>query len=212
VKFINSVVTLSLSLNMLNPVKIILLFALITALSCRSDSKIFFNEDMESGIMWISTYNDMFYWLFRSRNNSSTAPLVLWLTGELGCASELAIFYENGPFTINDDLSLKRNKFSWNENSNMLYVDQPVGVGFSRALNPTQYAWNEKMISEYLYNFLSMFMTKYPEFKGRPLYITGESYAGHYIPAIANYIIQNPSSDFNLRGIAIGNGIIPHYK
>ena len=48
---------------------------------------------------------------------------MIWLTGGPGCASELAIFYENGPYQINDDLSLKRNDFSWNNNANIIYVD-----------------------------------------------------------------------------------------
>ena len=192
---------------MSNPIKILFLLALITGFSCKTGSKIFLNEDFESGIMNLGM-DDMFFWLFRSRNNASSVPLVLWLNGVPGCATELSIFYENGPFTINDDLTLKRNNYSWNENSNLLYVDQPVGTGFSRALDPLHYAWNEKMIAETLYKFLLKFMMNYPEFKGRPLYITGESYAGHYIPAFANYILQNPFSDFNLKGIAIGNGII----
>ena len=58
--------------------------------------------------------------------------MTVWLTGGPGCASELAIFYENGPFTINEDLTLKKNEYSWNKNSNMLFVDQPVGTGYSR--------------------------------------------------------------------------------
>ena len=193
-------------INMSNFIKIVLLFALISASLCRTDSRIFFDEDQESGILDLGEGDDMFYWLFKSRNNATSAPLVLWLTGGPGCSSELAIFYENGPFTINDDLSLKRNNFSWNENSNLLFIDQPVGTGYSQARDPTHFARNEKMVAENFYKFLLKFMMKYPEFKGRPMYITGESYAGHYIPAIANYIVQNPFSDFNLRGIAIGNG------
>ena len=57
----------------------------------------------------------MFFWLFKSRSNLDLDPLVVWLTGGPGCASEIAIFGENGPFSVNDDLSLKRNNFSWNE-------------------------------------------------------------------------------------------------
>lgn len=71
----------------------------------------------------MSASEDIFYWLFRSRNNDVNDPLVIWLTGGPGCASELAIFYENGPFSINDDLTLNRNENSWNNNANLLYVD-----------------------------------------------------------------------------------------
>ena len=59
--------------------------------------------------------------------------LVVWLTGGPGCS--LAIFYENGPFKINDNLTLKLNPYSWNTNANMLYVDQPVGTGYSYGPN-----------------------------------------------------------------------------
>jgi carboxypeptidase C (cathepsin A) len=47
--------------------------------------------------------------MIRSRNNKTTDPLVFWLSGGPGCSSELAVFYENGPWKINDDLSLSKN-------------------------------------------------------------------------------------------------------
>jgi cathepsin A (carboxypeptidase C) len=72
----------------------------------------------------------MFYWLFKSRRQSSD-PLVFWLTGGPGCSSEMAVFYENGPFSINDDLTLKNNPYSWSDVSNIVFVDNPVGTGFS---------------------------------------------------------------------------------
>ena len=73
-----------------------------------------FQEDQVSGFIPINESDDIFYWLFKSRNSPESAPLVIWLTGGPGCASELAVFYENGPFTINDDLTLKKNPDSWN--------------------------------------------------------------------------------------------------
>jgi cathepsin A (carboxypeptidase C) len=47
----------------------------------------------------------------------------MWLTGGPGCSSEVAVFYENGPFSINDDLTLKNNSYSWNDVANVVYVD-----------------------------------------------------------------------------------------
>lgn len=129
----------------------------------------------------------------------------MWLTGGPGCASELAIFFENGPYQINDDLTLKKNEYAWNNHANMLYVDQPVGTGFSKA-KITDYVKNETEIAEDFYLFMTKFVETYPEFKGRPLYITGESYAGHYIPSISAYIHKQQNADLNLQGFAIGNG------
>ncbi|CAI0452816.1 unnamed protein product [Linum tenue] len=113
----------------------------------------------------------MFYFFFESRVNNSNAPVVIWLTGGPGCASELALFYENGPFQIRDDMSLQWNDYGW---------DQEFFKGHSK------YANND-------------------------FYITGESYAGHYIPALASRIYKgnknNEGIHINLKGFAIGNGL-----
>lgn len=62
------------------------------------------------------------------------------------------------------------------------------------------------MVAETFHVFLEKFLEKFPEFKGRPFYITGESYAGHYIPAISAKIIEKANPDINLVSSAIGNG------
>lgn len=82
------------------------------------------SEQWKSGLVSIDKIDDIFYWLFQSRQESaSTDPLVMWLTGGPGCASEVALFYENGPFQFNEDGTLRSNPYSWNEISNLLFVD-----------------------------------------------------------------------------------------
>lgn len=191
--------------------KLLFALTLLAIVLCRKDSQIFFGEDQESGILDLGNGDDMFFWLFNSRTSPDTDPLVFWLTGGPGCSSELAIFYENGPYTINDNLTLKRNDYSWNQNANLVFIDQPVGTGFSHAKNPTHYARNEKMVSENFYRFLIKFLAKFPQFKKRALFITGESYAGHYIPAITDFIVNHPDEDINIAGMAIGNGWVDPY-
>lgn len=91
------------------------------------------DDQWKTGTVSVDNFkDDIFYWMFESRDAPSTDPLVLWLTGGPGCASEVALFYENGPYQFNEDGSLKTNANSWNEVSNLLYVDQPVGTGFSQ--------------------------------------------------------------------------------
>jgi cathepsin A (carboxypeptidase C) len=68
--------------------------------SCPADP-IFLTECFNSGLVPLTNGDDMFYWVFKSRSNPATDPVVLWLTGGPGCASEVALFYENGPYTIN---------------------------------------------------------------------------------------------------------------
>ena len=82
----------------------------VTSATQRPRDEIFLDEDQKSGLISMGNGDDMFYWLFKSRGSPETDPLVIWLTGGPGCASEVALFYENGPYTINDDLSLNPNQ------------------------------------------------------------------------------------------------------
>jgi len=154
----------------------------------------------------------LFYWLFESQGNPQTDPLVLWLTGGPGCSSMLALFFENGPYTVNPDLTLQPNPYSWNTNANLLYVDQPAGTGFSYAKNTSGYVIDEAQVAADFYTFLQNFFKMYPQYASLPFFITGESYGGHYVPAISAYIVyQNTHTAFpkiNLKGLAVGNGWI----
>ncbi|KAL5717012.1 Protein cbp3 [Ranunculus cassubicifolius] len=152
----------------------------------------------------------MFYFFFESRN-SKKDPLVIWLTGGPGCSSELAVFYENGPFTIAKNMSLLWNNYGWDKASNLLYVDQPTGTGFSFSSDERDLRHNEEGVSNDLYDFLQAFFKEHPEYAKNEFYITGESYAGHYIPAFAARVHQGNKAKeglhINLKGFAIGNGL-----
>jgi cathepsin A (carboxypeptidase C) len=175
----------------------------------KHDDPIFLNETFYSGFVPIGVKGSLFYWLFESRQEASKDPLVVWLTGGPGCSSELGLFVENGPFKINDDRkTLSINAHSWNNVANVLYVDQPIGTGFSPSLI---YDVNEQQIASDFYIFLQGFVKAFPQFAGRDLYITGESYAGHYIPAMSAEIVRKGGLKLNFKGIAIGNGLVSMY-
>ncbi|XP_038696161.1 serine carboxypeptidase-like [Tripterygium wilfordii] len=152
----------------------------------------------------------MFYLFFKSRYNKNH-PVVLWLTGGPGCSGELALFYENGPFHITKSLSLVWNEYGWDKVSNIIYVDQPTGTGFSYTTDKNDVRHNEFGVSNDLCDFLQMFFKKHHQFAKNNFFITGESYAGHYIPALASRIHQenkeNKGIHINLKGFAIGNGL-----
>ncbi|MED6160901.1 hypothetical protein PIB30_055545 [Stylosanthes scabra] len=152
----------------------------------------------------------MFYFFFESRN-SKKDPVVIWLTGGPGCSSELALFYENGPFKITNDLSLLWNDYGWDKASNILFVDQPTGTGFSYTSDDSDIRHDENGVSNDLYDFLQAFFKEHSEFVNNDFYITGESYAGHYIPALASRVHQGNQKQegihINLKGFAIGNGL-----
>jgi len=154
----------------------------------------------------------MFYFFFESCGNKTEDPLVLWMTGGPGCSSELAVFAENGPFVIDPTtLELSWNAYGWDKVSNLVYVDQPIGTGFSYSKDPRDIVHDEHGVSEDMYDFLLAFTEAHPEYKDHDFYITGESYAGHYVPAVASKVhAMNKAKKgphFNLKGIAIGNGL-----
>jgi cathepsin A (carboxypeptidase C) len=178
-------------------------------LRLRDTNPIFLNESYYAGFEPIDNRGDLFYWLFESRADKAKDPLVVWLTGGPGCASEIATFIENGPFKINPkDLSLKSHPYSWNNNANLLFLDQPLGTGFSRGKKLVR---TEEEIAADFYTFMTEFLKTFPQFEGRDLFITGESYAGHYIPAISTHIVKQGGLNLKFKGVAIGNGLMSVY-
>lgn len=150
-----------------------------------------------------------FFWLLESRSNPATDPLVVWLTGGPGCSSQMALLQENGPCTADKDGNgTTLNEFSWTNKANVIWVDQPAGTGFSSGT----YVHNENGVQQDFHAFLEEFYKQLPQYKNNSLYITGESYAGHYVPAISHYIWEmnkNATDDAKipLKGLAIGNGL-----
>ncbi|KAG8372147.1 hypothetical protein BUALT_Bualt12G0036200 [Buddleja alternifolia] len=125
-----------------------------------------------------------------------------------GCSSIGAgAFSEHGPFQPNGNVLVK-NDYSWNKVANMLYLESPAGVGFSYSANKSFYkSVNDEMTARDNLNFLEKWFDEFPEYKNREFYITGESYGGHYVPQLADLIIQSKAK-FNLKGIAIGNPLL----
>jgi cathepsin A (carboxypeptidase C) len=160
----------------------------------------------------------LFFWMFEQRDShlSTTTspediPFVVWLTGGPGCSSTLALLTENGPCSVNDDgATTSVNANSWTEAAHVLWLDQPAGVGYSYGDENDS---GEEMIGEDAYYFFQAFFQTHPEYAKNPLYIIGESYAGHYVPAISHRIWkgnQNVCKDcieLNFAGLAIGNGL-----
>eukprot|EP00933_Yihiella_yeosuensis_P041440 TRINITY_DN35830_c0_g1_i1.p1 TRINITY_DN35830_c0_g1~~TRINITY_DN35830_c0_g1_i1.p1 ORF type:complete len:754 (+),score=140.53 TRINITY_DN35830_c0_g1_i1:83-2344(+) len=179
---------------------------------CGSDSAQY------AGYISVGAQNRYFYWLAESRSSEPRKdPLILWMTGGPGCSSILALLTENGPckvqkkrgFGFEEELETIRNKWSWTEAANVLWVDQPAGVGYSIG----QAVHDERGVADRMYKFLKGFYDLYPQFLKVPLYIFGESYGGHYVPAVATAILDKQDHSFSmpLAGIGIGNGLVNPY-
>merc|ERR1711970_283763 len=139
------------------------------------------------------------------------APLVVWLQGGPGGSSLFGLFSENGPFSADADLNLVPRNYSWTNEHNVIYFDNPVGTGYSFTKADEGYCTEETCVGAGLTNALLQFLTMFPELKSSELYITGESYAGKYVPAFAYtiHLYNNQTEDkVNLKGVAIGDGLI----
>ncbi|PWY96897.1 alpha/beta-hydrolase [Testicularia cyperi] len=184
------------------------------------------------------TMEHFYFWAFESRNDPATDPVVLWLNGGPGCSSFTGLLMELGPCNaINPNLrkgkpGTERNPWAWNANATLIFLDQPVGVGYSyvdwadkkrRAHKPPQRVYSAeaaaKDASAFLH-LLAMHVGKeiIRDEKAIPsFHIAGESYAGRYIPLLANQIVEDnkaieahPESGLKplpLASVLIGNGI-----
>lgn len=149
----------------------------------------------------------LFYWYHAAIEDASDTPVVLWLNGGPGCSSLGGMWTEHGPYVLDERLRITLNPYSWNRVANVLYLEQPAGVGFSYP-NATI---DDATTAKDTYDGLLAFFDAQPKLAGRPFYVAGESYGGHYVPNIVEAIevgnAQLPfASRINLKGFMVGNG------
>ncbi|KAH7406762.1 carboxypeptidase Y-like protein A [Phaeosphaeria sp. MPI-PUGE-AT-0046c] len=146
----------------------------------------------------------LFYWFFESRNDPKNDPVVLWLNGGPGCSSLMGLFMELGPASVTKDGKIKHNDYSWNANASVIFLDQPVNVGYSYSSGSVS---NTVAAGKDIYALLTLFFKQFPEYSKQPFHISGESYAGHYIPVFASEILSHKKRNINLQSVLIGNGL-----
>nr|XP_036582222.1 carboxypeptidase s1 [Colletotrichum truncatum]KAF6790882.1 carboxypeptidase s1 [Colletotrichum truncatum] len=143
------------------------------------------NVKQYSGYFDVGTDQHMFFWFFEARDKPKEAPVALWLNGGPGCSSMIGLFQENGPCTFNsggDEPKLNPN--SWNNFANMLYVDQPIGVGFSYGTNDVD---STVKAAPKVWSLMQSFYAQFPEYKNREFGLFTESYGGHYGPEFVDH-------------------------
>ncbi|KAJ2955056.1 hypothetical protein NQ176_g11431 [Zarea fungicola] len=164
---------------------------------------------MHAGHIEISpdTNGNLFFWHFQNKHIANKQRTVIWVNGGPGCSSEDGALMEIGPYRLKDKNTLVVNNGSWNEFANLLFVDNPVGTGFSYA-NTNSYVHELTEMADQFVMFLEKFFTIFPEYSRDDIYIGGESYAGQYIPYIAQAIIDRNSKrpdHWSLQGLLLGN-------
>ncbi|KAF4778861.1 serine carboxypeptidase [Colletotrichum scovillei] len=161
-----------------------------------------------AGLLNIDKNNDtagkLYFWFFPSESQAADKEIMIWLTGGPGCSSTGELLSENGPMLWQPGMFKPiRNKWSWHRITNVVWVDQPVGTGFSQG-TPT--AKDEFDVARQFLSFWRNFVDTFA-MQGYKVYVTGSSYSGMYCPYIASAMVDSNDKDyFNIAGMQIFDG------
>lgn len=164
-----------------------------------------------------------YYWAFPEEVDAATAPVVFWTNGGPGCSSMEGWGYELGPFKFfywnttqaagvdgySGSAPFQRNPYAWNRLAHVVFLENPPGVGFSYRTDGN-FSTNDTRNALSSYNAIANILSgRFPEFLSNGFYIAGESYAGIYIPTIADVILNETSPLLvnHFKGVLIGNGV-----
>jgi cathepsin A (carboxypeptidase C) len=173
--------------------KVVLIFALLAVALCskRPDPVVIPSISKVYNKPWYSGYLDvdnnkshMHYFFFPSQGDAAKDPVLFWFNGGPGCSSLLGALYEHGPFLVNDNFaSLIYNQYAWNQKANVVYIESPAQVGFSYTDGKAP-TWNDDLVAKLNAKAVREFFTVWTEYAGRETYLSGESYAGIYVPTL----------------------------
>ncbi|KAK5641126.1 hypothetical protein RI129_009673 [Pyrocoelia pectoralis] len=169
----------------------------------------FGSDESYSGYFTTSSKKDsnMFFWYFPSRGNVSKDPLIVCLQGGPGVSALLSVFMENGPVSIDDKGKISNNNFTWIDYASVLYIDSPVGTGFSFT-SPGTGRMTLNGVTNHLFKALLQFFQMFPHMKQNNLYVFGESYGGTYAPRLGRKIQKaKGTKKINFKGIIICSGL-----
>ncbi|VAH80754.1 unnamed protein product [Triticum turgidum subsp. durum] len=170
---------------------------------------------LHTGYVEVDQGTELFYYFVESEAGGEGDPFLLWLTGGDHCSVFSGLAYEIGPIRFvlepyNGSLPrLHINPNSWTKVAHILFVDSPVGAGFSFSKQPKGYEVGDVSSSLQLHDFLIKWFSDHPKYLKNPFYIGGDSYAGKLVPYIVHIISQGieagNSPRINLKGYLVGN-------
>ncbi|GMY38756.1 serine carboxypeptidase-like 18 isoform X5, partial [Fagus crenata] len=172
---------------------------------------------LETGYIGVGELDEvqLFYYFIESERSPKDDPLLLWLTGGPGCSGLSALVYEIGPLSFNyanssgNKPTFLLNAYSWTKVANIIFLDAPVGTGFSYAINWEGYNTSDTSSAARTYEFLRKWLMTHSTFLSNPLYIAGDSYTGMIAPIIVQEIWNGNEvgnePPMNLKGYVLGN-------
>ncbi|KAH8371436.1 hypothetical protein KR093_007495, partial [Drosophila rubida] len=164
--------------------------------------------EQDWGFVDVRTGAHMFYWLYYTTANVTSyteRPLAIWLQGGPGASSTgYGNFEELGPLKLDGT----PREWTWVKDMNVMFIDNPVGSGFSYVDTSSAYTTSNKEIAMDLVELMKGFYDLHPEFKTVPLHIFCESYGGKMAPEFAlelYYAIQRKEIESNLESVVLGD-------
>uniref|UniRef100_M1BZY1 Glucose acyltransferase n=1 Tax=Solanum tuberosum TaxID=4113 RepID=M1BZY1_SOLTU len=163
----------------------------------------------------------LFYFFIESERDPQNDPLMLWLTGGPGCSGLSTLLYEMGPLTFDYANSsgnfpkLELNSYSWTKVANIIFIDQPAGTGYSYANTSEAYNCSDTLSVTLTYEFLRKWLMDHPKYLKNPLYVSGSSYAGFFVPPLTRKIYDGievgDKPQLNIKGYILGNAQTDRY-
>jgi len=157
-----------------------------------------------------TTQSQLFYWFIESQRDPLHDDVVIWFNGGPGCSSLGGFFTENGAWRPHKNgVDLAINDYSWNQIANVLFIESPIGVGFSHTNDPNQYRTGDDKTANDVYTFLQAWLKDFKQYQTSKFWLSGESYAGHYVPEFAQRVLDGNENEegipVNLQGFLVGN-------
>ncbi|PWA34145.1 peptidase S10, serine carboxypeptidase, Alpha/Beta hydrolase fold protein [Artemisia annua] len=173
---------------------------------------------LETGYVGVGELEEvqLFYYFVESQRNPQKDPLLLYLTGGPGTSGILPFLYQIGPLkfeytnaTRSEVIKLELNPYSWTKMANVIFIDLPVGTGFSYAKTWESSRSSDSLVVTHAYDFIRKWLMDHPTFLSNPLYITGISYMGLIIPGVVSNVYhgneQGARPKLNIKGFLIVN-------
>lgn len=169
---------------------------------------------LETGYVSVGD-SELFYYFIESQGNPQTDPFFLWLTGGPGCSSFNGLIYEIGPMEFdihNYPGGLPRllpYKYAWTKTASILFLDAPVGTGFSYSTSADGWSSSDTDSALETYEFLRKWLIEHPKYLPLQLYVGGDSYSGIIVPLVVKHIVdaidEHTVPRFNLQGYLVGS-------
>ncbi|KAK0338343.1 hypothetical protein LTR59_003017 [Friedmanniomyces endolithicus] len=143
----------------------------------------------------VANSSELYFWFFPSANELAGDEILIWLNGGPGCSSLEGLLQENGPFLWQyGTYKPVKNPYTWVNLTNVVWVEQPAGTGYSKQLG-TPPATNELEVAAQFLGFFKNFVDTFGLYN-KKIYISGESYAGYYVPYIADAMHNASNTDY----------------